>query len=86
MSERTLCARVHITVCAPDVISFQLFKILFLSMCVFVSLCVYYMSEGACRGQEEVSGVLELELQVVVSCPAWCWKLNFGSLEDRKHS
>lgn len=39
-------------------------------------------SAGACRSQKRPSDPLELELQVVVSCPPGCWEPSLGLLEE----
>lgn len=34
------------------------------------------------RGQKRVAGLLELKLQVVMSCWMWCYKLNLGLVQE----
>ena len=53
-------------------------------MCMyFVCMYVHHMCARACRDQKRALGILELELQVVVSCLVGCWESNPGPLEEQ---
>lgn len=42
-----------------------------LSLCVHVIVCVYPMCRDVHKGQRTVSDLLEMKLEVAVSCPTW---------------
>lgn len=42
------------------------------------------MCTDAQRGQKRTSALLELEFQVVVSCPQGCWEWNLGPLKEQR--
>lgn len=72
---------------------------MYLYLYVYVFILVYASFFDACGGQKRVLDLLELELQVVVSCPVWMldielyatrkkkiiWILNFMQLERKNN-
>jgi hypothetical protein len=46
--------------------------------------CMYVYHTHACGEQKKAPDLLELELQVLVSClPCGCWESNLGPLEEQ---
>lgn len=50
-------------------------------MCLYTCVCICLEYEDTCGGWKNTSGPLELELEAVVSCPAWVLRIKRGSSE-----